>query len=193
MTDSKVLGVKYLSQLDNDIDPRQTCNTTCLAMVAAYFGIVGDGNGQLEDQFSASMRKLGYNRYYMTEMCAFLNATCHTESNNLHATFTQTCSITKLQANVNTNMPTIISGAFTPSWHFIVVDGYRIVDGKLEFHVLDPAGEWYSDGYVHDVQQGHEWYSGALIQRMCCDPAQKTPFGRFVLAAYARAFLLTVV
>jgi hypothetical protein len=162
-----ILDVPSFRQNDNLIAPRQTCNTTCMAMVAYYHGFRGDNSyAQLEDQFTDSMRKLGYSRYDMEHMAKFLNEYGR-RSASMTALFNQSFSVNKLIETLSLGIPVIVSGAFTPSWHFIVLRGYD--SARKVFLVNDPNGEFWQRGYDVDMSNGIEEYSFALISHMCND------------------------
>lgn len=159
------LNVPVLRQNDNTIDPNQTCNTTCIAMVAQYFGLRGDNSmAQLEDQYSAKMRRDGYDRYDMASMTAFINDKLSPRAN---ATFTQNESVVTLCNHIANGSPVIISGSFTPSWHFVVLRGYDLA--RKVFYVNDPNGEWFPTGYSKGSHNGAEEYSFNLVNKLCND------------------------
>src|SRR6476469_1701680 len=63
LPESVDLEVPWLSQLDNVNSPLGTCNLTSASMIVLYFGIRGDGNGQLEDQVFRRCEAFGYDRH----------------------------------------------------------------------------------------------------------------------------------
>jgi hypothetical protein len=163
-----VLEVPCFSQRNNVIDPTQTCNTTAMAMVAAFHGIVGDKSyAQLEDQFSHYMAARGYNRYDMESMTAFLN---RFYSRWVNAVFSAKRSVGGIVELLCAGIPVIVSGKFTPSWHFIVIRGYtRNEHDELMFIVNDPWGEYWRTGYDGSKGNGIELYSADLISKLCND------------------------
>jgi uncharacterized protein YvpB len=159
-----VLEVPCFSQRNNKIDPTQTCNTTAMAMVAAFHGIVGDNSyAQLEDQFSHYMAARGYNRYDMESMTKFLN---QYYGDALNVVFSAHRSVDGISDLLRAGIPVIVSGKFTPSWHFIVIRGYT---RKVMYIVNDPWGEYYRTGYDGSKGNGVELYSAQLINKLCND------------------------
>jgi uncharacterized protein YvpB len=156
------LPVPYLRQTDNAVDPNQTCNVTAMAMCAHYHGVRGNGDGQLEDQFAREMASGGYDRYDMESMTRFLNT-----KPGVSATFSQSFSVDRLVHSINKGVPVIVSGRFTPSWHFIVIVGYDAV--RKTFIVHDPYGEYWQTGYDTATHNGIEEYSYRLIRALCND------------------------
>lgn len=163
--DTVILDVPYMSQNDNSAQPWNTCNTTALAMVAAYHGIVGaHSKMQLEDQFTKRMEAEGYNRFDMESMTRFLGDYAPSK---MQPKFNQRNSVTTLRMLLAQGVPVIVSGRFTPSWHFIVLRGY--CDNTRQFLVNDPYGEWWRTGYDKSKCNGVEKYSYQLIESLCND------------------------
>jgi uncharacterized protein YvpB len=168
-SDIVILDVPLLHQLDNDYAPRQTCNTTCLAMVARYHGIVGDSSReQLEDQFTQHMADNGYSRYDMKHMAEFLN---DEYSARISANLLFDGSVNTIINYVTMGIPVIVSGKFTPSWHFIVIRGYDKL--RNVFLVNDPYGEYWRTGYDIGLSNGVEEYSFNLVSALCNDDGKQ--------------------
>ncbi len=160
-----LLDVDLHRQNNNTIQPWNTCNTTSLAMVADYHGARGDGSGrQLEDQFTSLMEAGGFNRFDMESMTAFLAGYA---PSLVQPRFTQAQSVQGIIDKLANGIPVIVSGKFTPSWHFIVLTGYNLDTQK--FRALDPNGEYWRTGYDVSASQGVEDYSFELIKNMCND------------------------
>jgi hypothetical protein len=160
-----LLEMELFRQNDNALSPWNACNTTSMAMCAAYHGIVGnDSWPQLEDQFTEEMEAAGLSRFDMEAMTRFLNSYAE---GRMRADFSNTHSVNKCIETLSRGVPIIVSGKFTPSWHFIVLTGYDIKAQKFAVH--DPNGEYWRTGYDKRPNQGKEEYSFNLIDTMCND------------------------
>lgn len=129
------LPVPYLSQRDNEHRPGGTCNVTSVAMVMRFFGIVGDGHGQLEDQLFRKMEREGWNRldpYHLSRLFRW---------KGLRNRFNEYATWIDVRAHLAARNPVIVHGWFTqPSGHVVVIRGWD--PERRQWIVNDPAGEW---------------------------------------------------
>lgn len=156
--DKKVLNVPYSSQLDNVHSPFGTCNLTSVAMVLRYFGVKGNGQGQLEDQLYL---KYGDRRWYSSTMDEAFAAY------GIEDDYAETRRIEDVIWALANGCPVIIHGYFTSSGHIVVIKGYDHI--RKVFIVNDPYGEYFGTGY-DTYRSGEDLeYSYGLIQRLCED------------------------
>lgn len=137
MTKKVNLNVPYLSQRDNRLHPSGTCNTTSVAMCMRYFGIVGSGNGQLEDQLTQRCFDTGLSRHDPYDLRKLFLWKGLKDTFNPYATWKEA------KAHLLWGNPLICHGWFTRFGHIIVIRGY---DDK-GYYVNDPWGEiFYTPG-----------------------------------------------
>jgi hypothetical protein len=156
------LKVKYKSQLDNEHNPTGSCNVTSVATCAEYEGILGNGDGQLEDQMYRNMEDWGLSRHNPQDL-AILAARY-----KLHDDFTEFGTIERCQEHLSMGSLCIIHGWFSRSGHIIVLVGYD-EDGFL---VHDPYGEWHRGGYDTSVSGAYLHYSYDMIREFCIPDGQ---------------------
>lgn len=157
--------VPYFSQLDNRLEPYGTCNVTCVAMVMASKGIVGDGSmPQLEDQLTAKCYKEGWDRHSPADLQKLF------AWKKVLSKFSYTATQAELKACLASGRPAILHGYFTRSGHIIVAKGYddTAYNGTGAFICHDPNGEWNRTGYTHQAGAGKDvLYSYAMIRETC--------------------------
>lgn len=157
------LTVPYLSQMDNELQPTGTCNVTCVAMCLKYYGIVGNGEGQLEDQINRWLLTQGLDRHNHDNLRLVF------AYHKIKDTFKVDGRVEQIKEHLAGNNPVIIAGFFTQAGHIIVAVGYD--EHGLIVH--DPYGEYFEEGYeVGDCRNGYGngaylHYSYGLINRLC--------------------------
>lgn len=161
----KVLAVVYHTQLNNQIDPYITCNTTSLNTVLDYYGInlTDDQVTRLLDSPEALSyankikRSLGQwfidlikrhrqrEAWLMIEWAANHIFSLYGVSKS--AFFDGKMSINKIIQEINKGNPVIchlnkkVTGK--PFGHYIVAIGYDLAKNEIIFH--DPFGNWLED------------------------------------------------
>ncbi len=163
-----ILKVPYLSQNDNVIDPYETCNVTCVAMCLRFYGVKGDGSGQLEDQLMKTIRRKSLNRGNPEHLKQLVD---EYPNFNLSDEFTFNGSFKKIRDSIDQGYPVIIHGMFTPPGHIIVVKGYD----DNGFIVNDPHGEYFSWGYDRSKSGDGLHYSYSLIAKVCSPESMNNP------------------
>lgn len=163
------LKVPYLSQLDNLIAPGGTCNVTSVAMVMRYYGLVGDGQGQLEDQLSRKCQAEGWDRHSPFDLARLFFW------KGIEDKFDHLASWARARAHLETKNPLVCHGYFTRFGHIIVIRGFddSAYSGRGAFIVNDPAGEWSEHGYLHHPGAGEgALYSYAMMNRLAAPDGQ---------------------
>ncbi len=160
---TKILDVPYFSQLDNQNNPYGTCNVTSVAMCMAYFGIKGDGSGQLEDQLYCYAQDNDldrHNPYDLVEL--FL-------MKGLRDRFQPKATWAEVREHLDRGNPAIAHGYFTRSGHIVTIVGYNdaAYGGQGAWIVNDPYGEWFSGGYRTDLSGDAVEYSRHMMERVC--------------------------
>lgn len=156
------LDIEYKSQLDNENNPTGSCNVTSLAMCLFKEGIIGNGDGQLEDQLYVYMERNGLSRHNPHDLAIVAR------DFNVVDDFTEFGTIERCQDHLAAGKPCIIHGWFSRFGHIIVLVGYD-EDG---FWVHDPYGEWHPTGYDTSVSGAYLHYSYNLIKRLCIPDGQ---------------------
>jgi GH24 family phage-related lysozyme (muramidase) len=151
------LNILHFSQLDNHHHPTGTCNVTAIAMCLHFFGIRGNGNGQLEDQIYRKMEELGLNRKSPYDLAQIVEHYGHRDRFTEHATWQE------VKNWLSKGRPCVVHGWFTQSGHIIVIRGFN----EQGFIVNDPYGEYWADGYDTQAHGGGLTYSYALMERCC--------------------------
>jgi uncharacterized protein YvpB len=146
------LKVPFFSQRDNANNPGGSCNVTSCAMVAHYFGIRGNGNGQLEDQMYKWMIDNGLSRHSPHDLKLLL------ESYKLKDDLSFTGTLKDIYASLDKGRPVIVHTYATGFGHIFVINGYN----DKGFTVLDPYGEWSINGYINK-SGANLLYSTSLI------------------------------
>jgi uncharacterized protein YvpB len=154
------LNLPYFSQLDNQLNSTGSCNVTSCAMVLSYFGIKGNGKGQLEDQLYQWLIDNKLSRHNPLDLQKLLI------SKGLKDEYRQDRTIQDLKSSLDKGRPIILHGYFTRFGHIVVLKGY---DSK-GFIVHDPYGEWFRSGYRTDLSGRDLNYSYSLIREVGCDP-----------------------
>jgi Peptidase_C39 like family/Transglycosylase SLT domain len=129
---SSLLHVPYFSQRDNRFDPNGTCNVTCCAMVAAFYGIKPAGGGQLEDEMYQRLKADGKDERVHANLDRLL------KSYGLENRFSTEITWEEVEDHLASEKPVIISGRFTWSGHLVVIIG---IEGN-NWSVNDPYGRW---------------------------------------------------
>lgn len=130
------LNVPYYTQQDNAHDWWRTCNITSIAMVMAYYKIVGDGSGlQLEDQlyeYAQSKRLVIGSPYDMKKIYEW--------KLGIKDDFTLGNKdwIQAAKKNIDAGIPMTLHTQFTPAGHVINIIGYQ----NNHFICHDPWGKF---------------------------------------------------
>lgn len=159
----KSLPVPYFSQLDNVNAPYGTCNLTSVAMCMAYFAIVGDGNGQLEDQLFRYVTRQGLSRHSPIDLVEVFRWKGIADS------FRPDAKWGDARRWIDSGKPLIAHGYFTRSGHIIVIRGYddEAYDGRGAWIVNDPYGEWNAQGYDTNALGEALRYSYSMMGNIC--------------------------
>lgn len=160
------IKVPYLSQLDNKNNPFGSCNVTSIAMVLRFFGIVGNGQGQLEDQLYNRIEALGWSRHSPQDLTALINRDYGKQG--IRSRFSSNATHRQLKEHLATGNPAIVHGYFTDFGHIIVVKGYddRAYGGRGAYIVHDPYGEYFESGYRRDLPGNDLKYSYRLFDEL---------------------------
>jgi hypothetical protein len=156
-SNSVKLKVPYKQQLDNYNNPYGSCNVTSLAMCFQFKGVMGNGNGQLEDQLYEYMESSGLSRHSPNDLALVAG------HYGVKDSFTEFGTIERCQEHLSNGNPCIVHGWFTQSGHIIVLVGYD----ENGFIVHDPYGEWHSDGYDTSASGEYLHYSYKMIRELC--------------------------
>jgi hypothetical protein len=156
-----LLHVPYFCQLDNTNNPYGSCNVTAMAMALSYYGIIGNGQGQLEDQLYQRMSDRGLDHGLPEDMASLIND----EYGNLgiRDSVTRTGTWKDVTEAIIAGHPTIVHGWFTQSGHIVLIKGYS----DKGYLINDPYGEWFADGYRTDLSGQGLLYSYDLMNRIC--------------------------
>lgn len=165
------LDVPYFNQRANRFDPDRSCNTTAVAMIMAFYGIVGDGSSlSLPDQVFVWMRDNRLSRYSHADLVrAFA-------WKGLRSRFTTTGTMEDIENEIDAGRPVAVSGFFTPGGHIVVVSGYDRERQLLT--VCDPYGEYFSTGYVKndrsksDAEGQRSVFRYSTFERLCTTGAR---------------------
>lgn len=145
------LPVPYFSQFDNAMNPGGSCNVTSCAMVLAYAGYVGTGQGQFEDQLYRKMLDKGWSRHSPYDLKKLLES-----YPGIRDDFRENATWDQVKAHLRTKNPCILHADITPSGHVlpIIGDDPGAYGGKGGFIFNDPAGEWTRAGYTGKTGKG---------------------------------------
>lgn len=164
---TKILSVPYHSQHNNDRDsnsgPWNECSFTAMAMALRNVGIVGDGNGQLEDQIERSYESLQFDRGAPEQMTRWINLKYgHL---GVVSTFTYRGKAVQIRAALNAGHVVIAHTDLTASGHVICIVGYddAAYGGNGAWVAHDPWGEWTPTGYRTDKTGANVRYSYSLM------------------------------
>lgn len=159
------LKVPYLSQLDNRLNPYGACNVTSLAMVLKFFGIKGNGDGQLEDQLNRRMVKLGLDRHNAAHLAYLVNLDY--AKYGISDTFTMTATHAQVKAHLAKGFPVVVHSWLTNEGHIIVIRGYddKAYGGRGAYIVNDPYGEYFANGYDTSASGERQLYSYKLTEK----------------------------
>lgn len=158
------LDVPYLSQQDNVENPGGSCNVTSCSMVLQYFGKVGTGDGQLEDQLYRECLDRGLSRHDPYDLAKLLRLHGVQDDFRTDATWEEAKRWLAIDRN-----PLIAHGYFTRSGHIIVIRGYN----EKGFIVNDPWGEWWRDGYDKSASGEGLTYSYEMMEEVCAPDRQR--------------------
>jgi uncharacterized protein YvpB len=149
------LPIPYFSQLNNQFQPKKTCNVTSVAMCLYYFGIrPKNSNQQLEDELFNFVESKGWNKYLHDDLRKLFLEYGVSNKFKTDATWDE------VKVHLANKKPVIISGKFTSSGHIIVLRGYD----ETGFWVNDPYGEFFHSGYRTDLTGENLHYSYKLLQ-----------------------------
>lgn len=160
---AKILNVPYFSQLDNERNPFGSCNVTSCAMVMAFYGLVGNGQGQFEDQLYSECLRKGLDRHSPWDLRELFGP------RGLKDDFTMRANWQQVREAIDQGKPCIVHGYFTRSGHIIVIVGYDddAYGGRGAWVVNDPYGEWFADGYATERSGKQLRYSKDMMNRTC--------------------------
>lgn len=144
----KTLAIRHRVQLDNNLYPTGSCNTTSVAMVVEFLtnfrrvpsSIDDQPYAQFEDKLLAYCDLMGMSRHHhehlrqLLEMCGVLDEL------RLDGTAAQ------IRRHIDQGWPVISAGFYTSFGHIVVLSGYN----DEGFVVHDPYGEWCIDGYLRN-------------------------------------------
>jgi len=167
-----VPNVPLFGQLDNEIDKYDTCNMTSLAMVLSYYGLAGNGNGQIEDQLSRYQQDRGLQRGSPTDIAKIANVYGAKLRPRVTDVFDAHASLADIEKSIDANNPVIVHGYFTRVGHIVVVVGYT--DRHVVIH--DPYGEWFAGGYRTNKTGTCYNLTKATFGRLCDDNGVWTHF-----------------
>lgn len=157
--ETKLKNFPYLSQLDNRENPFGSCNVTSVAMCLIYFGIVGDGQGQLEDQLYDLCYVHNLDRHVPTDLERLFIIKGRKDK------FKPDAKWADAKAWLIAGKPLIAHGWFTRSGHIIVIVGFN----EKGWIVNDPYGEYFESGYDTSASGKELVYSYELMRRLCGD------------------------
>ena len=146
---------QYFCQWDNKLDPGGTCNVTSIAMALYYLGIRGDGSAGLPDQLHERCDRLGLDRHSPDDLKKLVES-----FDGYHDNYTSTGTLDDIKKSIDAGVPCVIHGWFTGSGHIILIKGYT---DSGQFIVMDPAGEWFPNGYDDYASGKNNFYSDRLI------------------------------
>jgi GH24 family phage-related lysozyme (muramidase) len=149
------LNIPYRSQRDNEFNPSNTCNITCVAMCLEFYGIKPTMKRQMEDELFLKVKERGWDRYVHNDLDKLFDIYGIQNKFKVDATWEE------IKAHLASGNPVIISGEFTPSGHIIVLRGYD----EKGFFVNDPWGEWFASGY-QNKSGANLHYSYSLCNRV---------------------------
>lgn len=155
------LNVPYRNQLDNEENPRGSCNVTSLAMAIEYLDPdAGDlVNKQFEDHLYRLMENNNLNRHSPQDLARVVNDFYHP----LIDDFTVFGNFERCRNHLASGNPCVVHGYFTSFGHIITLVGYD----DTGFLVHDPYGEWFPDGYDTTRSGAFLHYSYALMSEVC--------------------------
>lgn len=159
----KLLSVPYFSQLDNLNNPYGSCNVTSVAMCMAYFGIKGDGSGQLEDQLYEYLLDHRMSRHNPHDLAQLF------PTKGLSDRFQSKATWAEVREHIDAGNPAIAHGYFTRFGHIVAIVGYddTAYSGRGAWIVNDPYGEWFASGYRTDVSGERVAYSYQMMDQLC--------------------------
>jgi hypothetical protein len=165
-----VVEQTFYSQLDNDIDsdsgPWNECSFSALAGSLSVHGLVGDGNGQFDDQIERAFESMGLTRGSPKDMEYFVNQTYG--GMGIRDDFRFDGNLAEIKKALLDGCGVVLHTDLTPSGHVIAVAGYddNAYRGAGALIVNDPNGEWFPDGYDQGVTGEHVYCSYALCDRL---------------------------
>jgi hypothetical protein len=155
--ETKLKNFPYLSQLDNKRNPYGSCNVTSVAMCLAYLGIVGTGDGQLEDQLYQMAIDHGLDRHSPFDLQTLIKLKGRKDD------FRHNAKWSDAKAWLLSGKPLIAHGYFTRSGHIVAICGFN----RSGWIVNDPYGEYFPSGYDISASGKELTYSYALMQALC--------------------------
>jgi len=140
LPDEVNIAVPWFSQRDNVYRPFGTCNVTCVAMAAYFYGRrPSRPNIQLEDEMFKLVEARGWDRHVHVHLARVFR------EYKIQDTFKDNATWEEVKVHLANGNPVIYSGQLTGSGHIILLRGYS--DSKKGFWVNDPYGEYFSWGY----------------------------------------------
>lgn len=179
----KILGVPYLSQLDNKLNPYGSCNVSSVAMVLTYFKFQCPVKGQqLEDYLYQYCQTNNLSRHSPTDLAELFNRMAERQQIYYRNKITTAASIEDIKRQIDNGFPVIVHGYFTGSGHIIVVRGYddKAYEGRGALIVNDPYGEWFKSGYNTSNSGEALKYSYQMIERCCAIEGTKSIWAHMI-------------
>jgi hypothetical protein len=148
-------------------------------MVMRFFGIVGDGSGQLEDQLFRYAQRSGLNIHSPYDLDRLF------DWKNIHNEFHARGTWDGARRWIDQGRPLIFHGWFTRAGHIVVISGYD--SDRREWIVDDPYGRYTPNGYDTRASGSNVRYSYDLLERLSgrandgqcwlhfCGPRKDTP------------------
>jgi hypothetical protein len=165
----KLPNFPLLQQLDNQKYPEGSCNLTSVAMCLTFLKAERDPRyrafRQFEDELLQRCDDNGWDRHEpsvmkkIVELYGFNDELLIVEGWGLVGE-----AVYRIIENLKKNKPVVVHTYLTRSGHIVCIDGVRMSEGKpVQWHVADPYGEFYPDGYDKnyggDKNKGHYWLS----------------------------------
>ena len=164
---TKVLGVPYFTQLDNELNPSGSCNVTSVGMCLWFAGIRGDGSyPQLEDQLYQRCADNNWDRHDPGGLKKLVES-----YPNMKDDLTKAGTLADIRTAIDQGTPCVVSGYFTRSGHIVVIKGYD----DTGFIVNDPYGVYYKEGYNTSESGEGVHYSNDLISHVCSPESEANP------------------
>ena len=170
-----IANFPYLSQRDNRRNPSGSCNVTSIAMCLKYLGIVGNGEGQLEDQLYLRCEQMGFSRHDPLGLHDLVES-----FKGIKDDYTRSGTLEKIRISIAENRSVVLHGYFTPFGHILAVKGYD----ERGLIVNDPWGEYFADGYDTTANGEGLHYSWGLISRVCSPESVADPHHIFMHSIY---------
>jgi hypothetical protein len=153
----KLRNFPYFNQLDNERNPYGSCNVTSVAMCLKYLGIVGNGDGQLEDQLYDFMIDKYLDRHSPIALQTLIKLKGRKDD------FRPNAKWADAKKWLLSGKPLIAHGWFTRSGHIITIIGFN----SKGWIVNDPYGEYFASGYDTEASGRELTYSYEMMKALC--------------------------